>query len=269
MSSQTPALATRRGRTRMTSAERREQLIVVARSLFAERGFDGTSVEEVAARAQVSKPVVYEHFGGKEGLYAVVVDREVTTLDNAIMAAIAVPATSYREVIERGTLALLDYIDASPDGFRIISRDSPVGSASGSFASILNDIATRVEDLLAPPLIRRGYDATIAGVYSQALVGLVASAGLAWLDTRKPDKRRVAAELVNLAWNGLASIEHKPTLITDRGAVPGKRRHTNKLRPARTASKGATAAARKRAAKSSHASSEDDSGPVDRADGQD
>lgn len=134
----------------MTSAERREQLIVVARSLFAERGFDGTSVEEVAARAQVSKPVVYEHFGGKEGLYAVVVDREVTTLDNAIMAAIAVPATSYREVIERGTLALLDYIDASPDGFRIISRDSPVGSASGSFASILNDIVTRVEDLLAP-----------------------------------------------------------------------------------------------------------------------
>ncbi|CEG92974.1 hypothetical protein [Propionibacterium freudenreichii] len=144
-----------------------------------------------------------------------------------------------------------------------------MGSASGSFASILNDIVTRVEDLLAPPLIRRGYDATIAGVYSQALVGLVASAGLAWLDTRKPDKRRVAAELVNLAWNGLASIEHKPTLITDRGAVPGKRRHTNKLRPTRTASKGATAAARKRAAKSSHASSEDDSGPVDRADGQD
>src|ERR671917_175940 len=65
---------------RMTGAERREQLIGVGRGLFAERGFEGTSVEEIAASASVSKPVVYEHFGGKEGLYAVVVDREVRTL---------------------------------------------------------------------------------------------------------------------------------------------------------------------------------------------
>ena len=43
---------------------------------MAPRGFEGTSVEEIAAQAGVSKPVVYEHFGGKEGLYAVVVDRE-------------------------------------------------------------------------------------------------------------------------------------------------------------------------------------------------
>ena len=64
----------------MTAAERREQLIEIARALFAQRGFDGTSIEEIAARAEVSKPVVYEHFGGKEGLYAVVVDREVRSL---------------------------------------------------------------------------------------------------------------------------------------------------------------------------------------------
>lgn len=198
----------------MSSGERREQLINVARSLFAERGFDGTSVEEVAARAEVSKPVVYGHFGGKEGLYAVVVDREVTTLDNAIMSAISQQSKSYREVIERGTLALLDYIDDRPDGFRILSRDSPVGSTTGSFASILNDIATRVEDLLSPPLVRRGYDPAIAGVYSQALVGLVGSAGLAWVDTRHPDKAKVAAELVNLAWNGLSSLEHGARLLT-------------------------------------------------------
>ena len=81
-------------RTRMSASERREQLIVVARGLFAERGFDATSVEEVAARAQVSKPVVYEHFGGKEGLYAVVVDREITTISAAISSAITDPATA-------------------------------------------------------------------------------------------------------------------------------------------------------------------------------
>lgn len=67
-------------RTRMSGVARREQLVAVGRSLFAEKGFDATSVEEIAARAKVSKPVVYEHFGGKEGLYAVVVDREVQSL---------------------------------------------------------------------------------------------------------------------------------------------------------------------------------------------
>ena len=67
-------------KVRMSAAQRREQLITIGRQLFAERGFDATSIEEVAARAKVSKPVVYEHFGGKEGLYAVVVDRETQRL---------------------------------------------------------------------------------------------------------------------------------------------------------------------------------------------
>ena len=51
----------------MTGKERREQLLNICRRLFAERGLDGTSIEEIAAQAGVSKPVVYEHFGGKRG----------------------------------------------------------------------------------------------------------------------------------------------------------------------------------------------------------
>ena len=75
-------------RARMTGAERRHQLIQVARSLFAERGYEGTSIEEIAQRANVSKPVVYEHFGGKEGLYAVVVDREMSALLDGITSSL-------------------------------------------------------------------------------------------------------------------------------------------------------------------------------------
>ena len=51
----------------MTGKERREQLLDIGRRLFAERGFEGTSIEEIAAQAGVSKPVVYEHFGGRKG----------------------------------------------------------------------------------------------------------------------------------------------------------------------------------------------------------
>jgi AcrR family transcriptional regulator len=196
----------------MTSAERREQLIAISRGLFAQKGYEATSVEEIAARAEVSKPVVYEHFGGKEGLYAVVVDREVRSLLDTVTAAL----TSGRahELVEQAALALLDYIESSSDGFRILVRDSPVGSSTGSFISILSDVATRVEYILAEEFKRRGLDPKNAPMYAQMLVGMVALTGQWWLDVRKPRKQDVAAHLVNLAWNGLSRLEAKPTLST-------------------------------------------------------
>ncbi len=200
----------RPGRGRMTAAERREQLIEIARGLFAERGFDASSVEEIAARAGVSKPVVYEHFGGKEGLYAVVVDREVRDLLTMIREALT--AGHPRMLLEQAALALLDYIEQSSDGFRILVRDSPVGSASGSFMSILSDVASRVEYILAAEFTSRGFDADAAPIYAQMLVGMVATTGQWWLDARQPSKEEVAAHLVNLAWHGLAGLEKKPTL---------------------------------------------------------
>jgi AcrR family transcriptional regulator len=196
----------------MTAAERREQLVDIARGLFAERGFDGTSIEEVAARAEVSKPVVYEHFGGKEGLYAVVVDREVRQLLGMMQDSLR--AEHPRALLEQAALALLDYIEQAPDGFRILVRDSPIGSASGSFVSIISDIASRVEHILAAEFKARGFDARVAPLYSQMLVGMVGTTGQWWLDARKPEKRVVAAHLVNLAWNGLAGMEKKPGLRT-------------------------------------------------------
>ena len=131
----------------MAGAQRRDQLIGVARSAFAEKGFDGTSVEDIAARAEVSKPVVYEHFGGKEGLYAVVVDREVQTLHTAIREAIMTPHAGSRRLLELGTMALLDYVESCPEGFRILVRDR-TGGETGGYGSILADIVTRVEGCL-------------------------------------------------------------------------------------------------------------------------
>src|SRR5690606_13516349 len=117
-------------RVRMSSTQRREQLISIGRQLFAEGGFDGTSVEAVAARAKVSKPVVYEHFGGKEGLYAVVVDREVRSLLDRIAAALT--AGHPRELLEQAALALLDYIEEETDGFRVLVREAPMMSQTGN-----------------------------------------------------------------------------------------------------------------------------------------
>jgi AcrR family transcriptional regulator len=194
----------------MTAAERREQLVGISRGLFAERGFDGASIEEVAARAGVSKPVVYEHFGGKEGLYAVVVDREVRRLLEMMQDSLQ--AEHPRVLLEQATLALLDYIEDAPNGFRILVRDSPIGSATGSFVSIISDVASRVEYILVEEFEARGFDPEVAPLYAQMLVGMVGTTGQWWLDARKPEKQVVAEHLVNLAWNGLAHMDPRPRL---------------------------------------------------------
>lgn len=199
----------------MTGQQRREQLLDVGRRLFAEKGYEGTSVEEIAATAQVSKPVVYEHFGGKEGLYAVVVDREIQSLLDSITRSLTTGGTP-RLLLERAAFALLDYIETSTDGFRILVRDSPVAQSTGTFATLISDVANQVEYLLAAEFKARGLDAKVAPLYAQMLVGMVALTGQHWVDTRKPKKAEVAAHLVNLAWNGLSGLERKPRLTGPR-----------------------------------------------------
>jgi AcrR family transcriptional regulator len=194
----------------MTGKERREQLLTIARKLFADRGFEATSIEEIATRASVSKPVVYEHFGGKEGLYAVVVDREMRHLLDSMTNALT--GGHPRVLLEQAALALLSYIEEETDGFRVLVRDSPVATSTGTFSSLINDIASQAEYILAREFKRRGYEEKLAGLYSQALVGMVALTGQWWLEARKPNKEEVAAHLVNLAWNGLSNLEAKPAI---------------------------------------------------------
>ncbi|MEV5497894.1 TetR/AcrR family transcriptional regulator [Nonomuraea fuscirosea] len=199
----------------MSGAERREQLISIGRTLFAEKGFDGTSIEEIAATAQVSKPVVYEHFGGKEGVYAVVVDREMQKLLGMITEALSASHALIK--LERAAMALLRYIEESSEGFRILVRDSHAASGTGSFASLISEIASQVEDVLADEFAGRGYDPKLAPMYAQMLVGMVALTGQWWLDVRKPGREEVAAHLVNLAWNGLTGLNPHPSItVTSR-----------------------------------------------------
>ncbi|QCQ90142.1 TetR/AcrR family transcriptional regulator [Rhodococcus sp. SGAir0479] len=192
----------------MTGTQRREQLIEIGRTVFAERGYEAASIEEIAARAQVSKPVVYEHFGGKEGLYAVVVDREMSKLLEMITSSLTQNRSRIR--VERVALALLTYVEERTDGFRILVRDSPVAAAEGTYSSLLNEAVRQVGHILAGDFARRGLDPELAPLYAQALVGMVATTATWWLDERTPSKEVVAAHLVNLCWNGLTNLEADP-----------------------------------------------------------
>lgn len=192
-------------KVRMSGQERREQLIGVGRGVFAERGYDAASVEEIADRAGVTKPVVYEHFGGKEGLYAVIVDREVQSLLDRIVTALET-AEHPRRAVRGAAEAFLGYVEDERDGFRILVRDAPMGISSGTLPSVMGEVAARAESLLAEQFETRGLETAMAPLYAQALVGMVALAGLWWLDEGEPDRKVVVEHVVDLAWRGLSGL---------------------------------------------------------------
>ena len=194
----------------MTGQERREQLLDVGRVLFAEKGFEPTSIEEIAERAKISKPIVYEHFGGKEGLYAVLVDREMEHVVTRIAEAIS--SGTPRERVERAALAFLSYVRDQPDGFIVLSRDAPVTLAHGGMSSLLNDVAERVADVFTTTFKKAGYDPKTSPIYAHALVGMVTFVGKWWTDVRKPTVKEVAKHIGALAWMGLRHLPKRPTL---------------------------------------------------------
>ena len=196
---------------RLPASERRAQLIEVARKVFAKHGYEGTSVEEIAKRAKVSKPIVYEHFGGKEGIYAVIVDREMEYVVRRIVEAIS--SGSPRERVEHASLAFLNYVKDNPDGFAVLSQDSPLTSSKGSMSSLLNDVAERVASVFTASFKEAGYDAKAAPIYAHALVGMVTFVGRWWTDARKPSVEEVAKHISALAWMGLRHLPKRPALM--------------------------------------------------------
>ncbi|WP_334172097.1 TetR/AcrR family transcriptional regulator [Sinomonas sp.] len=195
----------------MTGTARRRQLVDVGRGLFAAKGLDGATIEEIASAAGVTKPVIYEHFGSKDGLYSVVVQEESALLLLAIGESLG-EETKPRVLFERAAMALLTFIEERSDGFRILVRDAPPGQGAGALARLLERITVRVEHILADEFSARGFSAGDGAMYAQMLVGMVAMTGQWWLDARQPDKLTVAAHLVNLAWNGLTGLQKDPQL---------------------------------------------------------
>lgn len=214
-------MALRKRSARLTAPARRTQLIEIARTVFAKRGYEATSVEEIAARAKVSKPIIYEHFGGKEGLYAVLVDREMEHVVRRISDAIA--SGTPRERVERAALAFLTYVRDQRDGFVVLSRDAPVTLARGGMSSLLNDVAERVADVFATTFKKAGYDAKAAPIYAHALVGMVTFVGQWWTETRKPPVEQVAGHIAALAWMGLRHLPKRPQLSINTSELPPER----------------------------------------------
>lgn len=190
----------RLGTRRVPKEVRREQMLDVAGEVFAERGYHAAAMDEIAERADISKPMLYAYFGSKEGLYDAYLARSGDRLLRAMADALD-PALSTREQMRATTLAYLSHVEAQREGFRVLRRELPPGGGA-SFASvgrvrtaIIGGTARLLRDAGAPPAQADALAHAVVGA-SEALVEW-------WLDHPEVPREEVASRLIDLAWTGL------------------------------------------------------------------
>lgn len=197
---------------RLTASQRRAQLIEVGRHVLAEHGYDGTTVEELARAAGVSKPIIYEHFGGKEGLFAVVIDREMDLLVQRV--ALAIAQGSPRRRFEGAVLAFLHYVRDRPDGFKVLTRDAPPVNRGAGMHSVIADLGDRIRDIFEAEFANVGMDPKFSPIYAHALIGMVTLTGQYWMDNQDLPAEEVARHLAALGWMGLRHLPAEPDPVS-------------------------------------------------------
>src|ERR1700735_5551 len=119
-----PGTPTRRG-NRLPRDERRGQLLNAASEIFVDRGFHAAGMDEIAARAGGSKPVLYQHFSSKLELYLAVLHRQVDNLVSRVQGALRT-TTDNRQRLRSAVQAFFDFIEHDGQGYRLIFEDDYV-----------------------------------------------------------------------------------------------------------------------------------------------
>jgi AcrR family transcriptional regulator len=188
---------------RLRAAERRAQLLGVARRLFARDGYRGASMESIAEAAGVTKPVLYQHFSSKRALYEALLAGELARLTEELETAFS-QAEGNEERLRRGFGAYVDFVDRHEDAFRLLFTEALALDADfqQQVAEFRRWVAARVARIIAA---EAGLAAPRARALAAAIVGMAEGAAGWWLDERRPlDAGDLADELAGLAWKGFA-----------------------------------------------------------------
>ena len=189
--------------TRLPREERRRQLMRAAQEVFVSRGFHGAAMDEIADTAQVSKPVLYQHFPGKRELYLALLDDHLDTLTQFLQTALT--STTDNKLRVRETMrAYFRFVAQDSQGHRLVfesdlTSDDEVSSRIEEFnARFASDIA----DVIAEDTKLSHIEATLLG---RALAGMAQVSARYWLETDGDLDIDAASELVyRLAWRGIS-----------------------------------------------------------------
>jgi AcrR family transcriptional regulator len=190
-------------RGRLSRSARRAQLLVAARDVFAEQGYHAAAMDDIAERAGVSKPVLYQHFPGKLELYQALLTTYADELVAQVRSALLVRADN-EERVQAAVAAYFDFVAGEGKAYRLIFGSDLRDEATGVVEGALNRCIETVAEAVTTDA---GLDSQRARLLAVGLVGLSQVAAQYWLDSDQGVSRDEAvALLASLAWRGLAGF---------------------------------------------------------------
>ncbi len=190
-------------RGRLTRSARRAQLLVAARDVFAAQGYHAAAMDDIAERAGVSKPVLYQHFPGKLELYQALLTTYADELVAQVRSALSTTSDN-EERVQAAVAAYFDFVAGEGKAYRLIFGSDLRGDAAGVVEGALNRCIETVAEAVTTDA---GLDSARARLLAVGLVGLSQVAAQYWLDSDHDVSRDEAVGLLaSLAWRGLAGF---------------------------------------------------------------
>lgn len=187
---------------RLPRSARRAQLLEAAQAAFVENGYHAAAMDDIAERAGVSKPVLYQHFPGKLELYLALLDSHTDILEGLVRDALA-STTDNKERVYAAIAAYFDFVSRDGAAFRLIfesdlTNESAVRNRLDTIGLIC---AEAVAEVIAEDTDMPEAEASLLGM---ALTGLAQVSARHWLAQGPAIPQGEAARLVGtLAWRGL------------------------------------------------------------------
>jgi AcrR family transcriptional regulator len=190
---------------RLPRDERRAQLLSAALEVFTVAGYHSAAMDEIADRAKVSKPVLYQHFPSKLELYLAVLDLHIDSLVFAIQKAIA-QHRSNADRVKATVEAYFGFIDSEGEAFRLLFESDM--SLEPQVRERLNrmtyDCAAAVSAVIS---IDTGLAKEESMMLAVGLIGIVQTTARHWLDRDgKIDRTRATELVMNLIWRGISGF---------------------------------------------------------------
>lgn len=190
-------------RRRMARVDRNRQLLQVAEAVFAERGIAAASMDEIAVRAGVTKPVLYSHFGSKDGLLAAVIERTGRELGERVEAAIS-GSDDPAGGLSRGLRAYFDFIGEHRAAWLALSGGAGGDSAAAALEKVRRDRALFIAGLIIAEVPET--DVTRAMTYAHAVIGACERLATLAPQDGPYSPEQLSADLMDVIWLGFERI---------------------------------------------------------------
>jgi AcrR family transcriptional regulator len=191
--------------TRLPRTARRAQLLGAAQEVFVQQGYHAAAMDDIADRAGVSKPVLYQHFPSKLELYLALLDQRSADLIDAVRGALA-STHDNRQRVEATIAAYFEFVDRAGAPFRLVfESDLTNEPAVRERVDRVNaQCSQAIAEVIAEDTGLQPVQATLLGT---ALTGMAQVTARYWLTGDSSIPREEAARLVaQLSWRGLGAF---------------------------------------------------------------